>query len=330
MLTLADMAQLSVLSPFTRTVIYSMLSHSRLFDRLPFDDTGDLNTMIMEATGLPTPSHRALNPASINVATAQFGQRTEALKIMSDQIKVDRQLRNNRSSVIDPRTAAIEQYTKAAAYEVVDQFINGNPVITPDEPGGMAFKFLTDTRLSDGTPNPATQKQVIDANKINRDLTAAGDQLALLNSIHELITLIDGGNPDVLITNRQGVLAIGAVARAQRMLMTTRDMFGRSVNQFGDGGPEIIDAGYPPASVFTRASQVLPTAASGGDDLVTDAIYAVKFGTSQVGGLQKQAPEAVDFAEDASSFPQIISAFEWVYGFHVTNPFAVAVLRRAF
>ncbi len=330
MLTLADMAQLSTLTPFTKAVIYSMLSHSRLFDRLPFDDTGDLNTLIMEATGLPTPSHRALNPTTINVATAQFGQRTEALKIMSDKINVDRQLRNNRSAHIDPRTAAMEQYSKSLAYEVVDQFINGNPVITPDEPGGMAYRFLTDSRLSDGTPNPATQKQVIDANDINRDITSAAEQEDLLNDVHELMSLIDGGNPDVLIMSRQGKLRFGSAARGRRMMMTTRDSFGRGVETFGEGGPELIDAGYPPSAVFTRASQVLPFVTSGGDDLVSNAIYAVKWGTTQVGGLQKVAPEVIDFDENSADFPQIVAAFEWVYGFHLTNPFAVAVLRRAF
>lgn len=330
MLTLADMAQLGTLTPFTKAVIYSMLSHSRLFDQLPFDDTGDLNTMIMEATGLPTPSHRALNPTSINVATAQFGQRTESLKIMSDKINVDRQLRNNRSSHVDPRTAAMEQYSKSLAYEVVDQFVNGNPVITPDEPGGMAFRFLTDTRLSDGTPNPATQKQVIDANDIARDLTTSAERQDFLNDIHELISLLDGGIADVLLTNRQGKLAISSAARGERFLMTTRDSFGRQVDRFGDGGPEIIDTGYPPSAVFTRATQVLPFVTSGGDDLVSNAIYAVKWGSTQVGGLQKTAPETIDFAENSADFPQIVAAFEWVYGFHVTNPFATAVLRRAF
>jgi len=329
MLTLADMAQLSTLSPFTQAVLYSMLAHSQLFDRLPFDDTGDLNMMVMEATGLPTPSHRPINPTSINIATAQFGQRSESLKIIADKITVDRQLLNNKSSHIDPRTAAIEQYTRSLAYQIVNMWINGNPVTNPDQPAGLAFRFLTDLRLSDGTPTPATQKQVLDANAQNRDLTLAAQRQDLVDDVHELMSLIDGGNPDVLITSRQGWLAIGKAVRNERMFRNDRDSFGRMVMTFGEGGPVVIDAGYAPAGAFTRTSQVLPTGTTE-NDLVTDAIYAVKFGTMMAGALQKTAPETIEFAENSADFPNVVAAYEHVYGFHVTNPFSVAVLRRAF
>lgn len=330
MLTMADMANLGTLTPFQKVVIYSMLANSQLFDLLPFDDTGDLNVMVMEATGLPTPDHRPINPTTVNVARAQFGQRPEALKIISNRITVDRQQLNNRSSHVDPRTSAIEQYMKSLAYQIVNMFINGNPVINPDEPGGLSFRFLTDTRLSDGTPNPATQLQVIDANDINRDLTIAANRQDFLNDIHELISLIDGGNPDVLITNRQGWLRVGIATRGERMFSTSKDMFGRQVQRFGDDGPIIIDSGYPPSAVFTRATLVQPFVTAGGDDLVSNSIYAVKFGTSQVGALQKIPPEVIEFAENSADFPLVVAAYEWVYGFHVTNPFATALLRRAF
>jgi len=325
MLTLADMAQLSTLTPFQQAVIYSILSQSQLFERLPFDDTGDINTMVMEARGLPTPSHRAINPTSINVATAKFGQRMESLKIISDKITVDRQLRNNKSSHVDPRTAAIERYTKAVAYEMVDMFVNGNPITNPDQPGGMAYRFATDLRLSDGTPTPGGQKQVVDANSQNLDLTVTANQTALLDNVHALISLIDGGNPDILLVNRQGRLALGRAARALRMFRQDRDMFGRPVDVFGD--IPVIDAGYPPAGAFDRSVQVIPTGTTQ-NDMTTDSIFAIKFGTTQVGALRKMAPETIDFAENSADFPNVVAAYEHVYGFQITNPFAIALGRR--
>ncbi len=328
-LTLADMAQLSTVTPFTQAVLYSILSASPLAARLPFEETGDLQTLVMEATGLPTPSHRPINPSSVTIATAKFGQRTETLKIMSDKIPVDRQLLNNRSSHVNPKTAAMEQYTKAVAYELVDQYVNGSPATDPDEPGGLAYRFQTDTRISDGTATPSTQLQVIDANDQNRDMTSAAEQQDLLNDIHELMSLIDGGNPDILLTNRQGWLNIGIAARAQRMMAVTRDFFGRAVQTFGEGGPVVIDAGYPPASVITRGTQVIPTSTTA-NDITSDAIFAIKFGPTLSGGLQKGTPEAMDFAENSADFPNVVGAYEWVYGFHLTNPFSVALLRRAF
>jgi len=326
MLTLADMAQLSTLTPFTQAIVYSMLSHSQLFERLPFDEVGDINTMVMEATGLPTPSHRAINPTAINVAQARFGQRVESLKIISDKIRVDRQLLNNKSSHVDPRTAAIDQYSRAVAYEVVNQYFNGNPVTNPDQPAGLIYRFQTDLRLSSGSAAPATQKQVIDANAQNRDLTAAAARLDFLNDIHELISLIDGGNPDVLLTNRQGKLALGAAARGERQMRTDKDMFGRRMEVWED--IPIIDVGYSPSGALDRSSQVIPTSTSTDD--WADSIWAVKFGSTMHGALQKQAPETIEFAENSADFPFMIANYEWVYGFQLTNPFAVAVLRRAF
>ena len=330
MLTLADMAQLSTLTPYNQAVIYAMLPHSQLFDKLPFTDVGDINTMVMEATGLPVPSHRPINPTAVNIATAKFGQRPESLKIITDKITVDRQLLGNKSSHVDPRTAAIEQYMKAIGYEMVNMFLNGNPITAPDQPGGLAYRFRTDLRLSNGTANPATQKQVIDANDQNRDLTVEANAFDFLDDIHALMSLIDGGNPDCLLTNRQGWLAIGRAVRRARMFRHDQDAFGRPVLTFGDGGPVVIDTGYTPAGALDRSVQVLPTATAAGDDLTTDAIYAVKFGDTMVGALQKKAPESIEFAENSADFPYVVSSYEHVYGFQLTNPFSVAVLRRAF
>lgn len=324
-LTLADMAQLSTLAPMTRAIVYAILSRSQLFDRLPFDDVGDINTMVMEARSLPTPDHRALNAASA-VATVKFGQRVESLKTISNKIPIDRQLLNNKSSHVNPRVAAMDQYARAVAYEMVNQFVNGDPFVNADQPGGLIYRFKNDLRLSDGSSAPATQKQVVDANSQNLDLTVAANRLAFLNNVHEMVSLIDGGNPDILLGNRQALLAFGKAARGERQLRTDRDMFGRRVEMWED--IPIIDAGYTPAGAIDRSVQVIPTSTTADD--FSDAIFAIKFGTMEMGGLQKQAPETIEFAENSADFPNLVGAYEHVYGWHFTNPFAVACLRRGF
>ena len=230
-MTFAEMANLSTLTPLSQRVIYSVLAPSPLLQTLPFEDVGDLQVLLMEATGIPTPNHRAINPIAITIQTAQFGQRTEQLKIMSDQIRIDRQLLNNKSTHVNPRTAAIEQYTKGVAYETNNMFVRGSPAVNPDQPAGIEYRYLTDARISDGSLAPATQLQVFDANDQNKGVTDADDR-AMINDAHEVMSLIDGMNPDILLTNRQVWLRFGVAARNQRMFDTTKDMFGRAVMNF--------------------------------------------------------------------------------------------------
>ena len=323
-MTFAEMANLSTLTPLSQRVIYSVLAPSPLLQSLPFEDVGDLQVLLMEATGIPTPNHRAINPIAITIQTAQFGQRTEQLKIMSDQIRIDRQLLNNKSTHVNPRTAAIEQYTKGVAYETNNMFVRGSPAVNPDQPAGIEYRYLTDARISDGSLAPATQLQVFDANDQNKGVTDADDR-AMINDAHEVMSLIDGMNPDILLTNRQVWLRFGVAARNQRMFDTTKDMFGRAVMNFA--GASIIDAGYTAAGAFNRTPQIIPTGTSA-NDLITDSVFAIKWGNTMIGGLQKMAPETIDLTQDASTFPNVSYAFEWVYGFHLTNPFAIALGRR--
>ncbi len=192
----------------------------------------------------------------------------------------------------------------------------------------MIYRFQTDPRLSNGTVAPTTQKQVIDQNTQNLDLTVQANKFAFLDSIHALMSLVEGGGPDILLTNRQGRLAFGQAARGAQLMKTTQDAFGRMVETFGDGGPVIIDAGVTPAGAFDRSVQVIPTSTAGND--FTDAIFAIKFGSQESGALQKKAMETIDFREDASTFPFLVANVEWAYGFQITNPLSVAVLRRGF
>ncbi|MEM3169958.1 MAG: hypothetical protein QW838_04220 [Candidatus Nitrosotenuis sp.] len=323
-MTLADMLNLSTLTPLSRSVVYSILSASPLSQLIPFEDVGDISVLVMEARGVPQPNYRPINPASVTVAHARFNQRPETLKIMANRIQVDRQLRNNRSSYVDPKAAAIEQYSRAVAYEMVRAMFRGDPSILPDEPAGLEYRFLTDTRISDGSATPGTQLQVIDANAQNRGATDA-DRNAFMHDLHALLSLIDGGDADVLATNRQGRLYLGAAARQTRQMDTTKDMFGRMVDVFA--GARVVDVGYTPSGVADR-TQVLPSGTTQ-NDLVTDSIFAIKFGPQMFTGIQKGALETKELPTE-SDWPLETVAFEWVFGFALVNPFSVALLRRAF
>lgn len=326
-----EYANLTVVSPLTKRVAYVIARESPVSRAIPFEDVGDLSVMMLENQGLPTPSHRALNPASITEKSVPFGQRQETLKILSDKVQVDRQFRNNRSAVVDPLAATVEGYSKAVAYELVNQLINGDPDTTPDETAGLAWRYRNDARLSNGSAAPPTQKRVIDANNQNSDMTAAADRNKLFNSLHEALSIMDGGMADIMITNRQVILKLSEAARnAGTLFQQTRDQFDRPLTTFQ--GIPIVDGGVKPAGVLDMAAsqQIFPTSVSA-DDLVSDAIYLLKWGQTMFTGIQKGALETIRFApdQDASAFPNHVVAFEWVYGFHLVNPFAVAIIRRA-
>jgi len=327
-MTLPEMLNLSTLTPLTKGVVYSIVRESPLARSIPFQDIGDLSVLMIENQGLPTPGHRAINPTSISEKKVPFGQRSETLKIMSDKITVDRQLLNNRSSHVNPMAASIEGYSKAVAYELVNQLINGDPFTNTDEPAGLVYRFKNDGRLSDGSNNPATQKRVVDANNTSPDFTTAADRNKLFNAIHEAFSIMDGGAPDIMVTNRQVILGLSSAARnAGTLFSQSRDQYDRPLTTFQ--GVPIVDAGVKPVGALSlaTANQILPTGTT--DDLVTDAIYLFKWGPTMFTGIQKQMMETIRFPEDAGTFPLNTVAFEWAYGFHLVNPFSVAVIRRA-
>lgn len=329
-ITFAEYQNLTVVSPLTQRVAYVIARESPVARRIPFEDVGDISVMMLENQGLPTPTHRALGGGLTDVRVP-FGQRREVLKILSDRVQIDRQLRNNKTSVVDPLAASVEGYSRAVAYETVNQLINGNPDTTVDEPAGLAWRFENDGRLSDGTLTPATQLRVVDANNQNPDMTTPAAREALIGGIHEVLSIMDGGTADIMITNRQVLLALSEAARqAGTLFRQTTDQFDRPLLSFM--GIPILDAGVTPAGVLNlaAANQVVPTGTAG-NDLTEDSIWFLKFGQQMFSGLQKGPLETIRFNPDAdaSSFPFHTVAFEWVYGFHLVNPFAVGLLRRA-
>ena len=328
-ITLADLLQLSTISQLEKSVIFTILDASPFAQLLPFEDIGDLQVVVHEARDLPTPTHSPLNPSSITVVNVAWQQRTETLRMIRDKIPIDRQLLNNKSALFNLEAESIRLYSEAVAYELVRVAFRGDPATTVDEPPGLEYKFLTDGRLSDGTAAPSTQKQVVDGNNQNGDMTASADRLKLINGMHELASLIAGGMPDVFVTNRETILAMGEALRAERMFAVTKDMFGRRVMTFGEGGPPIIDAGDTVAGAKDRSTQVLPTSTSA-NDLISDSVYAIKFGKTMCTGLQKGSLDVQRHGENSADWPNKITTFEWVYNpIVITNFSAVAVLRRA-
>ena len=326
-----EYANLTAISPLAKRVAYVIARESPLARMIPYEEVGDLSVMMIENQGLPTPAHRPLNPASITEKQVPFGQRQETLKILSDKVQVDRQFRNNKSAIVDPLAATIEGYSKSVAYENVQQFINGDPAVNIDEPAGMVSRFLTDSRLSDGATAPGTQKRVIDANNQNADFSLEADRAKLFNAIHEALSIMDGGTADVMVANRQTILGLAEASRRGGTLFSqTKDQFDRPLRMF-DGIP-IIDAGVKPAGVLDLATgqQVIPTSTST-DNLTDDSIWLLKWGPTMMTGIQKGALEVIRFRPDSDSgaFPNHVVAFEWVYGFHLVNPYAVALIRRA-
>lgn len=324
-MTYAEYMNLATVQPLDQRVMYAIVRESPIARAVPFQDIGDMSIMLLENAGLPTPGYRPINPTSISEKKVPFNQRTETLKILSDKLVVDRQLLDNKSSYQNPLSASLEGYSRAVGYQIVDSFINGDPAVNVDEPAGLVYRFQNDPRLSDGSAAPATQKQVIDANLNGADFTVAANANALIDSFHLALDLLDGGTADAIITNRQTRQNLRKAVLGQKWFDTAKDQFGRTVMSFN--GIPVLDAGVKPAGVTDRAvaQQIIGNGAGNWDD----AVYFVQFGTNAVHGLQKRAMETKKFEPDQNSWPNHVVIFEWVYGFHITNPFTVVAIRRA-
>lgn len=325
-MTLTQYLEGTQLNPITKGVIYTMVKASPVASRLPFETIGDIQLMMYEADEVPVPSHRALNSSTVTEVSASMTRRTETLKIIANTIKVDRQLTDNKSAVIDPIAFQVEAYSKGVAYELVNMLFWGDPDSNPDQPAGLVYRFLTDPRLSDGSPAPGTQKRVIDANNLNADMTLAASRAKFWDALHQAFSIMPE-MPDVIITNRQGRLAFASAARygaGSGGYSVDRDNFDRIVERFM--GVPILDAGVTAAGArdLDTTKQIIPTTGNW-----ANSIWLLKFGVEWFTGIQKRPLEVIR-KDPRHTVPFVEVYFEWAYGFHLFNPFSVVVIRRAF
>jgi hypothetical protein len=255
-------------NPMQKAIIEIYARNSAILQYLPFKDiSGNAYTYNLEET-LPGVGFRNVNE-EYTPSVGVINPKSESLKIGGGTIKIDRALINtqaNGTSIIAEQTS---QKTKAFALRFSKAVIKGNTATSPAEFEGL------ERRISGN--------QLLDAGS-----SAGGDTLTL-DMVDLLIDAVEP-EPDALLMNKTMRRKINKLVRASGSAIETVDgNFGTRLQAY---------AGFPilPVDYDNEANQILAfdeECPGGGSDVGT-SIYAVRFGTDALCGLQNGTLDVED------------------------------------
>ncbi len=258
-LTLAEAAKLSN-DILLQGVVETIVKDSPVLQKLSFIEiVGNGLTYNQEKT-LPGIDFYDVGDTWVE-STPTFEQKIANLKIMGGDADVDNFLKSTRSNVQDLEAAVVELKAKAVKDKFEETFVYGDTTANPKQFDGLR-KLIDTTTAGD---------QVI-------AMADAGATLTL-GKLDELIDVVKGGKPDMLLMSRRSRRKINALVRASgAMIDSDRDQWGNFV-QLWDGIPIgvndwILDTHTVSGSVETGTT---------GDDCST--VYAVQFGEWALCGL---------------------------------------------
>jgi HK97 family phage major capsid protein len=183
-------------------------------------------------------------------STPTFTQITTSLTIVGGDADVDNYLLTTRSNIQDLQSAVIRLKAKAVRQKFEDTFVNGDTAV--------------DAKSFDGIDKVTTGGQVA-----TMGVNGAPPTLAKLD---ELIDLVKGGPPDLLLMSKRSRRSLNTLARSSgTFLQTDRNQFGQMV-QYYDGIP-------------VGVSDYISDAKTVGTSSDCSTIYALQFGEGALAGL---------------------------------------------
>lgn len=258
-LILAEAAKLSN-DILLQGVVETIIKDSPILQQLPFIEiVGNGLTYNQEKT-LPTIDFYDVGDPWAE-STPTFEQKTANLKIMGGDADVDNFLKATRSNIQDLEAAVIELKTKALRRKFEETFVYGD-----SETNGKQFDGL---------------RKLIDTTTASDQIIAMGDTGATLTlaKLDELIDVIKGGKPDMLLMSRRSRRKINALVRAAGgMMETDRDKWGNFI-QLWDGIPVGVSDWILDTHVLTDGVETATT------DGTCSTIYAMQFGEGGLCGL---------------------------------------------
>ncbi len=248
-LTLTEGAKLSndvLLEGVIETVIFD----SPVLQRLPFVEIVGNGLTYNRENAAATAAFYAVGDAWAE-NTPTFTQVTAALTILGGDADVDNYLARTRNNVQDLEAAVIALKAKAVQQKFDDTFINGDTAVDAKSFDGIDKLCIAGQTTSMGT-NGATPT---------------------LAKLDEMIDLVKGGKPDMLLVSRRTRRGLNALARASGsgLVVQERDEFGRMV-QFYDGIP-------------VEVNDFISDAKTVGTSTDCSTIYGVQFGEGALVGL---------------------------------------------
>jgi HK97 family phage major capsid protein len=288
-LTLAEAAKLSN-DIVLQGVIETIILDSPVLQALPFIEiTGNGLTYNRENTNP--------NAAFFDVgdtwseATPTFTQVTANLKIIGGDADIDNFLLTTRSNVQDLQAAVIRLRARAVQHKFEDTFVNGDTAV--------------DAKSFDGVDKLTTGGQLISMGTNGATLTLA--------KLDELVDLVKGGPPQLLLMSKRTRRTLNSLARASGgFLETDRNEFGQMV-QFYDGVPVAV-------SDFVSDTK---TVGSSND---CSTIYAMQLGEGALAGLTAPGGLMVEDVGSLETKDATRTRVKWYVSMALFNTVKVAKL----
>jgi HK97 family phage major capsid protein len=247
-LTLADAAKLSN-DVMLQGVIETIIKDSPILQVLPFIEITGNGLTYNRENGAAAAAFFAVGDTWAE-STPTFAQFTTSLTIVGGDADIDNYLLTTRSNIQDLQSAVIRLKAKAVQQKFEDTFFNGDTAV--------------DTKSFDGIDKMTTGGQV--ATMGTNGLTPT------LAKFDELIDLVKGGPPDLLLMSKRTRRGLNNLARgANSFLQADRNEFGQMV-QYYDGIPVGV-------SDYISDAQTVGTSAD------CSTVFALQFGEGALAGL---------------------------------------------
>ncbi|HZS01352.1 MAG TPA: phage major capsid protein [Chloroflexota bacterium] len=288
-LTLVDAARLTT-DMLVRGVIETVVEDSPVLQVLPFESVEGNSLKYNMEVSPGTASFYAVN-ATWTEGAATFATRTATLAILGGDVDVDNFLRRTMSDQNDQRATQIAMKAKAVRRAFETAFVTGDSATDPNSFDGLR-KLI-----------PASQ---------TLDAGANGAALSL-NLLDQLIDMVRGGKPDLLLMSRRSRRKLKSLLQASAHYVETGDQFGRRVMLY-DGIPVVHSDFVPDDETLGSGSQL-------------SSIYALSFGFGDaLGGLQNGGIEVVDVGQ-LESKDAVRTRIRWYCGLALFRDNACARLR---
>ena len=247
-LTLAEGAKLSN-DTLLEGVIETVINDSPILQRMPFIEIVGNGLTYNRENAAATAAYYAVGDTWAE-STPTFTQVTAALKILGGDADVDNYLARTRNNVQDLVAAVVAMKAKAVQRQFDDTFINGDTATNANAFDGVDKLCIAGQTVSMGT-------------------NGAYPSLARLD---EMIDLVRGGKPDILLMSRRTRRQLTTIARESGGIYEQdRDEFGRMA-QYYDGIPVAVND-------FISDAKTVGTSAD------CSTIYAMQFGEGGIAGL---------------------------------------------
>lgn len=262
-------------------VIETIIKDSPILQKMPFIEIVGNSLIYNREKTLPTVAWYDENEAWGAETAPTFDKIPAGLEILGANADVDNFIKATRSNLQDVETAVIELNAKAVRHEFEDTFISGTGLVGDKDFAGI-------DKICQGT---ASQTATMGTN---------GGPLTL-EKLDELIDLVLGGKPDLLLMSRRSRRSLNQLSRAAgSYLQTERDEWGAFIELYN---------GIPVAP-----NDWIPDTKTVGTSSDCSVIYAFQMGEGALCGLTSPGGIQVERVGQLEGYDATRTRIKWYCG----------------